>query len=162
MLTLSLSLLLPLSSPPLTLGPYDAPQSFASTSIMTSVMFTWIRPQIPNGIITEYFLNVTNLETMTSLNYTIPVTSDHTTATQSVNASGFFCAYENYTATVTGRTHVGFGPIASTAGRTQPDSESVFLSLSLSFLHNSKKCIFSGIIITFSNLHQIISISHSS
>ena len=130
MLTLSLSLLPPLSSPSLSLGPYDSPQSFASTSTMTSVMFTWNRPQIPNGIITEYFLNVTNVETMISLNYTIPVTSDQTTATQTVNTSGFFRAYENYTATVTGRTHVGFGPIASTAGRTQPDSESVFLSLS--------------------------------
>ena len=99
---------------------------------------------------------------MTSLNYTIPVTPDQTAATQTVNASGFFHAYENYTAAVTGRTHVGFGPVATTAGRTQPDSESVFLSLSLSFLHNSKKCIFSGINITFSNLHQIISISHNS
>ena len=70
---------------------------------------------------------------MTSLTYTIPVTSDQTTATQTVDASGFFRAYENYTATVTGRTHVGFGPMASTAGRTEPDSESVFsLSLSLS------------------------------
>ena len=97
---------------------------------MTTVTFTWNRPLIPNGIITEYFLNVINLERMTSRNYTISVTSDQTTATQTVDASGFFRAYENYTATVTGRTHVGFGPMASTAGRTQPDSESV-VSLSL-------------------------------
>ena len=97
---------------------------------MTTVTFAWCIPQIPNGIITEYFLNVTNLETMTSRDYTIPVTPDQTFATQTVDASGFFRAYENYTATVTGRTHVGFGPMASTAGRTQPDSESV-VSLSL-------------------------------
>ena len=97
---------------------------------MTTVTFTWNRPLIPNGIITEYFLNVTNLERMTSRSYTIPVTPDQTTATQTVDASGFFRAYENYAATVTGRTHVGFGPMASTAGRTQPDSESV-VSLSL-------------------------------
>ena len=132
--------LLPLSSFSLSSGPYSAPQSFASTSTMTTVTFTWNRPLTPNGIITEYFLNVTNLEKMISLNYTISITSDQTTATQTVNASGFFCAYENYTATVTGRTHVGFGPVATTAGRTQPDSESVSLSLYLSFcfLHNSE------------------------
>ena len=97
---------------------------------MTTVTFTWNRPLIPNGIITEYFLNVINLERMTSRNYTISVTSDQTTAIKIVISGGFFHAYENYTATVTGRTHVGFGPMASTAGRTQPDSESV-VSLSL-------------------------------
>ena len=130
MLTLSL----PLSSSlffSLTPGPYSAPRSFASTSTMTSVTFTWSIPLTPNGIITEYFLNVTNLETMISLNYTIPVTPDQTTATQIVNTSKFFRPYVNYTATVTGRTHVGFGPMSNTAGRTQPDSESVSLSLSL-------------------------------
>ena len=119
----SLSLSLSFSFSP---GPYSAPQNFASTSTMTTVTFTWNRPLIPNGIITEYFLNVTNLERMTSRNYTISVTSDYTTAIKIVIAGGFFRAYENYTATVTGRTHVGFGPMASTAGRTQPDSESVF------------------------------------
>ena len=111
---------------------------------MTTVTFTWNRPLTPNGIITEYFLNVTNLEKMISLNYTIPVTPDQTTATQIVNTNEFFRPYVNYTATVTGRTHVGFGPVATTAGRTQPDSESVSLSLYLSFcfLHNSENACF--------------------
>ena len=44
--------------------PGDAPQNFTSIPTKTTVSFTWARPATPNGKIIEYFLNVTNLDTL--------------------------------------------------------------------------------------------------
>ena len=98
---------------------------------MTAVTFTWNSPSIPNGIITEYELKVANIETNAYHNITLyPNQSMYT-----LDEEGFFSAYDNYTATVTASTIIGFGPIATTSGRTLPDSElyslSSFLSLYL-------------------------------
>ena len=50
--------------------------------------------------------------------YSIDVTPDQHQVSQLVTG---FRPYENYTATVTGTTLVGYGPVAVTEGRTKPD-----------------------------------------
>lgn len=97
---------------------------------MTTVTFRWSRPSIPNGIITEYELKVTNIET--SAYRTMNITVPHDQLMYTLNEEGFFSAYNNYTASITASTIIGFGPISTTAGRTLPDSElhvSLFFSI---------------------------------
>ncbi|XP_019853121.1 PREDICTED: adhesion G-protein coupled receptor G6-like [Amphimedon queenslandica] len=100
--------------------PDDGPQNFTSTPTMTTVTFRWSRPSIPNGIITGYQLRVTNLET--NAFHIMNISSDQLMYT--LNEEGFLSAYNNYTATVTASTVIGFGPISTTAGRTLPDMSS--------------------------------------
>ena len=111
-------------------APDDGPQNFASTPTMTTVTFTWSRPSTPNGIITGYQLKVANTDKNNNTVHNIPVSPDQTDITYTVDVEGFFRAYERYTATVTASTIIGFGPIATTSGRTLPDSELLSLSLS--------------------------------
>ena len=57
---------------------------------------------------------------MTRHNYTILVAANQTTVTQLVDG---FSPYQNYTASVRANTIIGAGPVATTAGRTLPDSK---------------------------------------
>uniref|UniRef100_A0A1X7UP85 Uncharacterized protein n=1 Tax=Amphimedon queenslandica TaxID=400682 RepID=A0A1X7UP85_AMPQE len=100
--------------------PDDGPQNFTSTPTMTTVTFRWSRPSIPNGIITGYLLKVTNIET--SAYHIMNISSDQLMYT--LDEEGFLSAYNNYTATVTASTIIGFGPISTTSGRTLPDMSS--------------------------------------
>ena len=99
---------------------------------MATVTFTWNSPSIPNGIITGYQLKVANTDTSNGTVRNITVSPGQTDITYTIDGDGFFRAYERYTATVTASTIIGFGPIATTSGRTLPDSE--LLSLSFLFL----------------------------
>ena len=101
-------------------GPDDAPRNFSSrsTPTMTDVTFNWRIPATPNGIITQYNLTVVNLDTPNTTSYIIDVTPNQQQVSQLVTG---FKPYENYTATVTGTTLVGYGPVAVTKGRTRPD-----------------------------------------
>ena len=101
-------------------GPDDAPRDFTSTPTITDVTFNWRIPATPNGIITQYNLTVVNLDTPNTTSYIIDVTSNQQQVSQLVTG---FKPYENYTATVTGTTLVGYGPVAVTKGRTRPDSK---------------------------------------
>ena len=87
---------------------------------MTNVIFDWSIPATPNGIITQYNLTVVNLDTPNTASYIIDVTADQQQVSQLVTG---FRPYENYTATVTGTTLVGYGPISITEGRTRPDGK---------------------------------------
>ena len=102
------------------LEPSDSPQNFTSTPNKTTVTLTWTKPATPNGIIIKYSLVVNNLNTMTVHNYTIPVSINQLTVTQLVDC---FSPYQNYTASVSASTIIGAGPVATTAGRTLPDSK---------------------------------------
>ena len=87
---------------------------------MTNVTFNWSIPATPNGIITQYSLTVVNLVTEVATSYSVDVTPYQQRVSQLVTG---FRPYENYTATVTGTTLVGYGPVAVTEGRTKPDSK---------------------------------------
>ena len=87
---------------------------------MTNVTFNWSIPATPNGIITQYNLTVVNLDTPNTTSYIIDVTADQQQVSQLVSG---FRPYENYTATVTGTTLVGYGPVAVTEG---PDSKLLY------------------------------------
>ena len=87
---------------------------------MTNVIFDWSIPATPNGIITQYNLTVVNLDTPNTASYIIDVTADQQQVSQLVTG---FRPYENYTATVTGTTLVGYGPISITEGRTRPNGK---------------------------------------
>ena len=100
---------------------------------MTTVTFTWNRPSIPNGIITGYQLKVSNTDTNNDTVHNITVSPGQTDITYTVDVEGLFRAYERYTATVTASTIIGFGPIATTSGRTLPDSELILSLHSYSF-----------------------------
>ena len=97
---------------------------------MTNVIFNWSIPATPNGIITQYNLTVVNLDTPNTTSYIIDVTADQQQVSQLVTG---FRPYENYTATVTGTTLVGYGPVAVTKGRTKPDCKILPLLLLYSF-----------------------------
>ena len=58
---------------------------------------------------------------MTRHNYTILVAANQTTVTHLVDG---FSPYQNYTASVSASTIIGAGPVATTAGRTLPNSDS--------------------------------------
>ena len=96
---------------------------------MTTVTFRWSRPSIPNGIITGYQLKVHNIKT--NAYHNMNMSSDQLMYT--LDEEGFFSAYDNYTASITASTIIGFGPISITAGRTLPDSE-LYVLLSFSIL----------------------------
>ena len=102
------------------IGPSDAPQNFTSTSTKTDVTFNWRRPSTPNGIIRQYNLTVINLVTNQINNTIIYASSNQETVSMTING---FSPYQNYTATVTASTVVGYGPSAITEGRTDPDSK---------------------------------------
>ena len=109
----------------LQIGPNDFPQDFISIPTKTDVMFNWKPPVVPNGIITQYRLVIeVNLganmfRTTTQL---INVTPNHNTVSITIDG---FSPYQNYTATVSATTVVGYGPSATTKGRTDPDSKYV-------------------------------------
>ena len=102
------------------LEPFDSPQNFTSTPHKTAVTFTWTQPATPNGIIIKYLLSVIERNTLRRHNYTILVAVNQTTVTQLVDG---FSPYQNYTASVSASTIIGAGPVATTAGRTLPDSK---------------------------------------
>ena len=83
--------------------------------------FNWRHPATPNGIITQYrFVFEINLggnsyRTTTQL---IVVTPNQNTASTTVEG---LSPYQNYSATVSATTVVGYGPSATTEGRTDPD-----------------------------------------
>ena len=57
-------------------------------------------------------------------NYTILVAVNQTTVTQLVDG---LSSYQNYTASVSASTIIGAGPVATTAGRTLPDSKYIIM-----------------------------------
>ena len=79
-----------------------------------------MRPNIPNGIIIEYNLTVVNLNTGNVIKL-IVVANPNQEMLQRV-VSGF-SPYQNYTASVSASTIIGAGPVATTTGRTLPDSK---------------------------------------
>ena len=105
--------------------PSDSPQNFTSVPEQISVNFMWTAPEIPNGIVTEYNLTVTTFSTATrersynTTQYSIMATGNETYLR---NVRGFV-PYQDYNASITARTVVGYGPVASTEGRTEPDSK---------------------------------------
>ena len=102
------------------IGPDDAPQDFISIPTKTDITFNWRHPVTPNGIIIQYNLTVINLVTNQINNTIINVTSNQETFSMTING---FSPYQNYTATVSASTSVGYGPSAITKGRTNPDSK---------------------------------------
>ena len=85
--------------------------------------FNWRHPATPNGIITQYrFVIEVNLgaNTLRATTQLIDVTPNQNT--MSVTVRGF-SPYQNYTATVSATTVVGYGPSVTTEGRTDPDSK---------------------------------------
>ena len=79
-----------------------------------------MRPVTPNGIIIEYNLTVVNLNTGNVIKL-IVVANPNQEMLQRV-VSGF-SPYQNYTASVSASTIIGAGPVATTTGRTLPDSK---------------------------------------
>ena len=83
--------------------------------------FNWRPPATPNGIVSQYrFVIEVNLgantfRTITQLIDVIPNQN-----TMSITIDGF-SPYQYYTATVSATTIVGYGPSATTTGRTDPD-----------------------------------------
>ena len=104
------------------IGPSDTPQNFASTPTKTDVTFNWRRPATPNGIIIQYNLTVNNLDTNQAFVEIINVTPDQETVSKTIDG---LSPYQNYTATVSASTVVGYGPSATTEGRTDPDSKQI-------------------------------------
>ena len=104
------------------IGPSDTPQNFTSAPTKTDVTFNWTRPATPNGIILQYNLTVINLDTNQTNNTMIDVSSNQVTVSMTI---GGFSPYQNYTATVSASTVVGYGPSATTKGRTDPDSKQI-------------------------------------
>ena len=97
-------------------GPDDPPQNFTSTVTIVSITFSWNPPTIPNGIITEYNLTVTNTTAGTSTSY------NQSKDTNNFTVEGFV-PYQEYSATITAATVAGYGPVAEISGRTDPDSK---------------------------------------
>ena len=111
------------------IGPDDVPQDFISIPIKTDVTFNWRHPAIPNGIITKYRLVVVvNLgaNIFRIITELIDVTRNQDAVSITVRG---FSTYQNYTATVSATTVVGYGPSAATEGRTDPDSKYVLFTI---------------------------------
>ena len=107
--------------------PSDSPQTFESVAEHFSVNFTWTPPTTPNGIITGYNLIVSKLSTTTTNNYnTTSYTYD--VMTQSVSLDGFL-PFQKYNATIKASTVVGYGPMATTEGRTEQGKPKMSLSV---------------------------------
>ena len=99
---------------------YDSPQNFTSIPDRNSVLFSWIKPTSTNGVIISYNLTVINLDESKLITFIIEVNSDQRKIDKIVDG---FSPYQNYTATVSASTIIGAGPVATTAGRTLPDSK---------------------------------------
>ena len=98
--------------------------------------FNWRRPAIPNGIITQYKLVVVVLlhsGLFRGTNKIINVTPNQQTASLIIDG---FSPYQNYTATVSATTVVGYGPSATIEGRTDPDSKYVSFTVNV-YIHFS-------------------------
>ena len=104
------------------IGPSDAPQNFTSAPTKTNVTFNWRCPATPNGIIIQYNLTVINLDTNQASVEIIDVTPNQETVSKTIDG---YSPYQNYTATVSASTVVGYGPSATTEGRTDPDSKQI-------------------------------------
>ena len=100
-------------------------------------MFNWKPPAVSNGIITKYRLEVNlganMLRTTTQL---INVTPNNNTLSITIDG---LSPYQNYTATVSATTVVGYGPSATTKGRTDPDSK--YASFTIPFYINFSSII---------------------
>ncbi len=98
--------------------PSDSPQTFESVADQFLVNFTWTPPTTPNGIITSYNLMVSKQSgTTTTNNYdTTSYTYEATTLSVSL---GDFLPFQEYNATITASTVVGYGPVATAEGRTE-------------------------------------------
>ena len=79
-----------------------------------------MRPATPNGIITEYNLTVVNLNTGSITDYIVDANSNQVIVERDVSG---FSPYQSYTASVSASTIIGAGPVATTTGRTLPDSK---------------------------------------
>ena len=79
-----------------------------------------MRPDTPNGIITEYNLTVVNLNTGSITDYIVDANSNLEIVERVVSG---FSPYQNYTANVSASTVIGAGPVATITGRTLPDSK---------------------------------------
>ena len=91
--------------------------------------FNWRRPAVPNGIITQYRLVIVVLldsSLFRGTNRIINVTPNQQTASLIIDG---FSPYQNYTATVSATTVVGYGPSATIDGRTNPDSKYVSFTI---------------------------------
>ena len=91
--------------------------------------FNWSHPATPNGIITQYrFVIEVNLDanTLRATTQLIDVIPNQNTVSITVRE---FSPYQNYTATVSATTVVGYGPSATTKGRTDPDSKYVLFTI---------------------------------
>ena len=94
-----------------------APQNFTSTSIKTSVTFSWRIPISPNGLITHYNLSIVSQNT--SKNNTINILVPK----QMQKVISGFSPYQSYNASITASTIIGPGPPATMTGRTESDSK---------------------------------------
>ena len=92
------------------IGPDDVPQDFISIPTNIDVTFNWRCPTIPNGIITQYRL-VVLVNVGTDLIRRITRLVDVTLNQKSISiiVDGF-SIYQNYTATISDTTVVGYGP----------------------------------------------------
>ena len=118
--------------------PDDDPQDFTSSPTKTNVTFKWKRPATPNGVITHYNLTVVNLATSNTTSYLIDVTPNQETVARVIDG---FSPYQNYTATITASTVIGYGPAAITSGRTLSDSKDFWiidLAQHIFFMHSSQ------------------------
>ena len=80
-----------------------------------------MKPDTPNGIIIEYNLTVVNLNTKNFIEFIVDANNPNQEIVEKV-VSGF-SPYQNYTASVSASTIIGAGPVATTTGRTLPDSK---------------------------------------
>ena len=85
--------------------------------------FSWTRLSSPNGIITHYNLTVVNSDESKVTNITIDILDTSPNVQIIERVVDGFSPYQNYTASVSASTIIGAGPVATTAGRTLPDSE---------------------------------------
>ena len=91
--------------------------------------FNWRHPANPNGIITQYRLFIVvdlGTDLFRSITRLVDVTPNHNTVSITVDG---FSPYQNYTATVSATTVVGYGPSATIEGRTDPDSKYVSFTI---------------------------------
>ena len=99
--------------------------------------FSWRHPTIPNGIVTQYRFDIeVNLgdSIFRITTQLIDVTPNQSTVSITIRG---FSPYQNYSATVSATTVVGYGPSATTKGRTDPDSKYITYDFSLSLKFSS-------------------------
>ena len=87
-----------------------------------------MRPNIPNGIIIEYNLTVVNMDTGNITDYIVDASFNQKIVDRVVSG---FSPYQNYNASVSASTIIGAGPVATTTGRTLPDSKEMYIILEL-------------------------------